>query len=64
MTQISDVHRFKSSFASSFVFVSESATTQLSLSHLCARHFTRNDSNIAYCLSAYLLFSLVYTCTW
>ncbi len=43
-----DVHRSKSSFASSLVCVSGSATTQLSLSHLCARHFTRNDSNIAY----------------
>ena len=32
----SDVHRSKSSFASSFVFVSESATTQLSLSLTCA----------------------------
>ena len=36
MTQTVDVHRSKSSFASSLMFVSESSTIQLSLSHTCA----------------------------
>ena len=61
MTQTVDVHRSKSSFACPLC-LSLRVQQHNSLSFSPAqKHFTRNDSNIAY---QHVFSSHVYTCTW